>query len=368
MIGGRGTVIDNPRLTAWLTAHVAGFRGPAVGTVVNGGNSNPVIRIASGTGQAYALRSRAPGVDPRAHAIDREYRLLRALEGGPVPLPKAHAWCGDESILGQPFYVMDFVEGRIIDDSRLPGVARAERPAVYEDYARTIARLHSIDPVARGLADFGKGRGYVRRQLRVLTAGYRGWGDAPEPAIDWLIDWLERHVDAYVDDDHPVSIVHGDVRLGNCVIAPAAPRIAAVLDWEVATLGDPGADSALLLLPWYLPPTPCGDFMTTPPEAFGIPEPGQVMAWYDDERRRLGEWTPPPRPVLEFLIVFQLFRYAAANYGIGARVRRNQHVSDLAEIWGALAGPNAARARQLIESGILCGEGTWGSRKTSASS
>lgn len=211
MIGGRGTAIDNPRLTAWLTTHVAGFRGPAVGTVVNGGNSNPVIRIASGTGQAYALRSRAPGVDPRAHAIDREYR----------------------------------------------------------------------------------------RQLRVLTAGYRSRDDAPEPAIDWLISWLERHVDAYIVDDHPVSI------------APAAPRIAAVLDWEVATLGVPGADSALLLLPWYLPPTPCG----------------QVMAWYDDERHRLGEWTPPPR------------RTTAS-----------------------------ARARQLIESGILCGGGTWGSRKTSASS
>jgi aminoglycoside phosphotransferase (APT) family kinase protein len=157
-------------------------------------------------------------------------------------------------------------------------------------------------------------------------------------------------VDRYVRDDHPVALVHGDVRLGNCVIAADEPRIAAVLDWEVSTLGDPAADAALLVLPWYLPPTPCGDFVTTPPEAFGIPSAQQVIAWYCDERGI------EQLPNLEFMIVFQLFRYAAANYGIGARARRGQHVSDLAEIWGALAGPNAARARQLIESDVLCGD------------
>ena len=318
--------------------------------MINGGNSNPVVRVETADGRVYALRSRAPGVDPRAHGIDREFRVLRALADTPVPAPHVHAYCDDPAVLGQPFYLMDFVAGRIVDDARLPGVAYADRAAVYEDYARTFARLHALDVAALGLADYGKGAGYVQRQLRVLTAAYRGWGDAPLPELDWLIDWLERHVDRYVRDDHPVAHVHGDVRLGNCVIAADAPRIAAVLDWEVSTLGDPAADAALLVLPWYLPPTPCGDFVTTPPGAFGIPPAGQVLAWYCDER---GIDAPAN---LEFMVVFQLFRYAAANYGIGARARRGQHVSDLAEIWGALAGPNAARARQLIEAGVLCGD------------
>jgi acyl-CoA dehydrogenase len=350
VIGGRGAAVDTAALDAWLGARLPGWRGRSSAHVINGGNSNPVVRVDAADGRVYALRSRAPGVDPRAHAIDREYRVLRALAGTAVPVPRAHVYCDDPAVVGQPFYLMDFVDGRIVDDARLPGIVRAERATVYEDYARTFARLHALDWRALGLADYGKGAGYVRRQLRVLTAGYRAWGDPPLAALDWLIDWLERHVDRYVRDDHPVALVHGDVRLGNCVIAPDAPRITAVLDWEVSTLGDPAADAALLVLPWYLPPTPCGDFVTTPPEAFGIPSAAQVIAWYCDER---GIDAPAN---LEYMVVFQLFRYAAANYGIGARARRGQHVSDLAEIWGALAGPNAARARELIQTGVLCGD------------
>jgi aminoglycoside phosphotransferase (APT) family kinase protein len=350
VIGLRGSAVPTAALDDWLASRLPAWPGSLRATVVNGGNSNPVVRVDAANGASYALRSRAPGVDAKAHAIDREFRVLRALDGSDVPVPRAHVYCDDPSVLGQPFYLMDFVQGRIVDDSRLPGVARADRAAVYEDYARTFARLHSVDWRARGLADYGKGAGYVRRQLRVLTAGYRAWGDAPLPDLDWLIDWLERHVDRYVRDDHEIAVVHGDVRLGNCVIDASAPRIRAVLDWEVSTLGDPVADAALLVLPWYLPPTPCGDFMTTPAEAFGIPTAAQVMGWYCDERRI------DALPNLDFMIVFQLFRYAAANYGIGARARRGQHVSDLAEIWGALAGPNAARARHLIETGVLCGE------------
>lgn len=349
MIGGRGTELDTARLDAWLAARLPGHAGPSTARVVNGGNSNPVVRLDTADGRVYALRSRTPGVDPRAHAIDREFRVLQALAGSAVPVPRAYAYCDDPAVLGQPFYVMDFVTGRIIDDARLPGVAREQRAAVYEDYVRTFARLHSVDWRARGLADYGKGTGYVRRQLRVLAHGYRGWGDALLPEIDWLIDWLERNVDRYVSDEHPVALVHGDVRIGNCVIDAGEPRISAVLDWEVSTLGDPVADAALLVLPWYLPPTPCGDFVTTPPEAFGIPPAPRLIEWYCDERGLAA------LPNLEFMVVFQLFRYAAANYGIGARARRGQHVSDLAEIWGALAGPNAARARALIESGTLCG-------------
>jgi aminoglycoside phosphotransferase (APT) family kinase protein len=349
VIGGRGSAVDVRRLDDWLARHVPGHRGPSRAEVINGGNSNPVIRLDAADGRRYALRSRAPGVDPRAHAIDREYRVLSALAGGPVPVPRVHAWCDDPAVLGQPFYVMDFVRGRIIDDARLPGVAREQRAIIYEDYARTFARLHSLDWRALGLSDFGRGAGYVRRQLRTLATAYRAWGDEPLPELDWLIGWLEANVDRYVGDGHPVALVHGDVRIGNCVLDPDRPSIAAVLDWEVATLGDPAADAALLVLPWYLPPTPCGDFMTTPPAAFGIPPAERVMAWYCEERGIDG------LPDLEFMIVFQLFRYAAANYGIGARARRGQHVSDLAEIWGALAGPNAARARELVESGILCG-------------
>jgi aminoglycoside phosphotransferase (APT) family kinase protein len=349
MIGGRGTGIPTERLAPWLEQHVPGFRGPATACVVNGGNSNPVVRVDSADGRVLALRSRAAGVDPRAHPIDREYRVLRALAGSPVPVPAAYAYCDDPTVIGQAFYVMDFVAGRIIDDARLPGIPREQRPVIYEDYVRTFARLHSLDWRARGLAEYGKGAGYVRRQLRVLTQGYRAWNEPPLPELEWLIDWLERHVDRHVVDDHPVALVHGDVRIGNCVIDPASPRIAAVLDWEVSTLGDPIADAALLVLPWYLPPTPCGDFMTTPPGAFGIPPARQLIDWYCDERGL------DALPALDFMIVFQLFRYSAANYGIGARARRGQHVSDLAEIWGALAGPNAARARTLIESGELCG-------------
>jgi aminoglycoside phosphotransferase (APT) family kinase protein len=350
VIARRGAALDTAALDAWLGREWAGWPGSAAARVINGGNSNPVVRLEARDGRVYALRSRAPGVDPRAHGIDREFRVLRALEGSDVPVPRAYVYCDDVDVLGQPFYVMDFVDGRIVDDARLPGVAREHRASVYEHYVRTFARLHSVDWRARGLADYGKGTAYVRRQLRVLANGYRAWGEPPLPALDWLIDWLERHVDRYVRDDHPVALVHGDVRVGNCVIDPDEPRIVAVLDWEVSTLGDPVADAALLVLPWYLPPTPCGDFQTTPPEAFGIPPAAQLIAWYCDERGLDG------LPNLEFMIAFQLFRYACANYGIGARARRGQHVSDLAEIWGALAGPNAQRARDLIESGTLCGD------------
>ncbi len=336
--------MDWTALDTYLPAHVPGFRAPSRATVLKGGTSNPTIRLDCADGTAFALRMRPPGGGQWAHAIDREYRVLSALRDSPVPVPRVHHYCADESIIGGPFYVMDFVEGRIIEDNALAEMPREDRRAAWESLARTFARLHSIDWRAAGLEGFGKEGGFLRRQLRRHTQTYRDWNAEPLPDLDWLINWLEIHLP---EQDGPLAIVHADIRTGNVIYAPDRPEVVAVLDWELSTIGDAWADAALLLLPFYADLGPIGNLVDIDLDAHGLPSAADVLGWYCDE---LGS---PPPDNLDLLLVFDLFRYSSVNYGVGMRGATGISPSPLAAAFGAAAGPIATRARHLIESGAL---------------
>ncbi|MGN6609658.1 MAG: phosphotransferase family protein [Jatrophihabitans sp.] len=339
--------IDTVGLDDYLTEHLSGYVAPGRATLLKGGQSNPTVRLDAADGSVLVVRMRPQGVGDWAHAIDREYRVLGALAGTTVPVPRVHLYCDDESVIGARFYVMDFVDGRIVDDNGLPQLARADRRAAWEDYTRVFARLHRQDWQALGLDGFGRPQGFLRRQLRRHTDTYRGWGEEPLPDLDWLIAWLE---DALPDDhDGPVGITHADIRTGNVVFDAVRPRVVGVLDWELSTIAPVWADAALLVLPFYADLGPIGDLTTVDLAAAGLPDRDEVLGWYCDER---GEALPAD---FDLMVAFDLFRYSSVTYGVGVRGRRGLTPSPQAAAFGRSAARIAARARELIGSGKLAG-------------
>ena len=237
------------RLIPYLAAHIAGFRAPAAIAQFKGGQSNPTYLITATSGR-YVLRRKPPGkLLPSAHAIDREYRVTSALaaQGLPVALPLHY--CVDESVIGTEFFVMEHVEGRMFWEPWAPGLAAEERALLFASLNETIARLHSVDPVACGLGDFGKPEGYVARQIKRWSEQYRLSATENIAEMERLMAWLPTACPA----QSRAAIVHGDFRLDNCIVDAAAPRVAAVLDWELATLGDPLADYTYHLMTWFMP-------------------------------------------------------------------------------------------------------------------
>ena len=297
---------DEDRLAAYLATALPGFHGPMTVRQFQGGQSNPTFLLST-PGRDYVLRRKPPGaLLPSAHAVDREYGVQSALSGSAVPVPRMCVLCPDPAVLGTMFYVMDHVPGRVFADRSLPGVSPADRAAMYDDMGRVMAALHQVDWRAAGLATFGRPEAYVARQVDRWSRQYvaSGLDDVPEMAK--LMAWLPAHM----PPGEETSLVHGDFRLGNLIFHPTEPRVVAVLDWELSTLGHPLADLAYNCIPWRLPVTTEGLLGADAP---GIPAETDYVAAYCARTGRAGV------PDLDFFVVFSLFRWAAIAAGVYRR-------------------------------------------------
>ncbi|RBI85151.1 phosphotransferase family protein [Rhodosalinus halophilus] len=328
---------DPARLERWLAAHVPGFAGPMTLTRFSGGQSNPTWRVDTPE-RAYVLRAKPRGaLLPSAHAVDREFRVMGALAGSGVPVPEMRALCEDPEVMGRTFFVMEHVPGRIFFDQRLPDMSREERAAIFDDMNRVIARLHSLRPADVGLDDFGKHGAYMARQVARWTKQYRASETAPNPAMENLIAWLPEHL----PDERKVGIIHGDFRLDNLMIHPTEPRIVAVLDWELSTLGDPMADFAYHALSWRVSPDLFRGLAGVDFAALGIPDERAYVARYLE---RTGQDWPE---AWEFYLAFSLFRIAAILQGIAKRAEAGTAADPRAAETGALAVPLSELAWDL---------------------
>ncbi len=318
---------DGPALESWLDAHVAGYSGPLTISQFKGGQSNPTYRLDTPS-RSYVLRRKPPGkILPGAHAVEREYRVLAALGAQGFPVPRVHALCADEGVIGTAFYVMDMVEGRIVWDAHFPGLDSAARAAHFNAMNATIAQLHSFDPQAIGLGDYGKPSGFVERQVGRWSKQYLGDADAGRiAAMDRLVDWLARHLPP---DSGDSRIAHGDFRCDNVIFASEAPRIAAVLDWELSTLGDPVADFTYHLLMYRMPAGIFTGLAGLELDALGIPSEDEYVAAYCERTGR------DHLQSKDYLIVFCLFRLAAILHGIKGRLARgnasSSHAAQMVE-------------------------------------
>ena len=305
---------DEKALGAWMEAHVAGFRGPLAVTQFKGGQSNPTYRLDSPSG-AYVLRRKPPGpILPGAHAVEREYRVLAALGREGFPVPRVHALCEDENVIGTPFYVMDMVAGRIVWEAHFLDLTREERAAHFDAMNATIARLHGFDPEAIGLGDYGRATGFVERQVARWSKQYLGDVDGGRiPAMDKLVDWLGKNVPP---DSGEARVAHGDFRCDNMIFAADAPEVRAVLDWELSTIGDPVADFTYHLLMYRMPARIFSGLAGMDLPALGIPSEEDYVAAYC---RRTGRDDLPHK---DYLVAFCLFRLAAILHGIKGRLVR----------------------------------------------
>ncbi len=320
------------RLGQWLAGHLPGRAGALTVEPIAGGQSNPTFFVTLGE-QRMVLRKQPPNVMPSAHAIDREYRVMGALAASGIPVPTMLAYCEDRDILGTPFYVMERVEGRVFSECWLPGVSADDRRAMYLDMARVLAHLHSVDWAALGLADFGRQGHYFERQVSRWAKQWHLSKVADSPDIDLLLDWLPAHIPA----EDITTIAHGDFRIGNLMFHPTEPRVVAVLDWELSTLGHPLADLAYSALGWHLRPDEYMGMMGMENEAPGIPDEATYLEAYYQA-------APAMPPVLPFHYAFSLFRLAVIFEGISARARSGAANSANAADVGKLAASFARRA------------------------
>src|SRR5215475_9465930 len=330
--------IDAARLEHYLGTDVAGFAGPLTVKQFKGGQSNPTYLLQTPS-RSYVLRRKPPGkLLPSAHAVDREYRVTRALHVQGFPVAEALTYCDDESVAGTPFYVMSFVDGRVFWEPQMPGSTPEERAAVYDSMNATVARLHGIDPAKIGLGDFGKGENYVSRQVERWSKQYRASETEKIEAMEQLIDWLPKHI----PKGGPVRLVHGDYRLDNLIVARDRPLIVAVLDWELSTLGDPLADFSYHLMTWHMPHSESAAGTATlvghDLRALGIPS---MSNYVDAYVARTGL---DPRPALPIYLAYNFFRIAAILQGIIGRVRDGTATSEFAPAKAEMIRPLAEKA------------------------
>jgi aminoglycoside phosphotransferase (APT) family kinase protein len=287
---------------------------------MQGGQSNPAWLLRSGTPQ-WVLRAKPAPVAqllPSAHAIEREYRILKALQGTGVPVPGVHALCEDESVIGVAFYVMDFIEGRIFRDATLPQVPASERSAYFMAANEVLARLHSVDWRALGLQDFGRHDGYYSRLIRRWARQYEASRQAPVQAMEQLASWLPQHIPDGADGDEATCITHGDYRMENLMFHPTRAEVVAVLDWELATLGHPLSDLSYNALAWHMPAGILRGYGDQDTMALGLPDEQAYVARYC-ERMHLAQ--SGVRQDWPFYLAFNLFRLSAILLGIGQRER-----------------------------------------------
>jgi len=340
--------LDLGALTAYLEAHLPGFEGPLQAEQFKGGQSNPTFKLGTPS-RAYVMRTKpgpAARLLPSAHAIEREFRVMQALRGSAVPVPQMHLLCEDEAIIGRAFYVMEFIEGRVLWDQGLPGFDRAGRAALYDEMNRVIAALHGVDYAAAGLGDYGRSGNYFERQITRWSKQYLASLTDPIPAMDELMAWLPAHLPASARDEAQVSIVHGDYRLDNLVFHPTEPRVLAVLDWELSTLGHPLADFSYHCMSWHIPASAFRGIGGLDLAALGIPDERSYVQRYCERTGR----TAPGKDLdavmadWRFYMAYNLFRMAGILQGIAKRVVDGTASS-------AEARQAAAGARPLAEMG-----------------
>ena len=321
--------LDVARLEPYLAEAIPGFERPLKAEKFAGGQSNPTFRLTAGSG-AYVLRRKPPGqLLKSAHAVDREYRVITALRDTGVPVPKTYVLCEDEDVIGSMFFVMEYLEGRVFWDAKLPEVSgNEERAAIYDEMNRVLALLHSVDVNAVGLGDFGAPGNYYERQVKRWTDQYRKSETDHVPAMEKMIRWLPENMP---EDDGLVSLVHGDFRLDNLMFHPTEPRIIGILDWELSTLGHPLADLAYQCMGWAMPNSLGG----VDRAALGIPSDEEYIARYCERtgRSEISNW--------DFYMAFCFFRLAAILQGIKKRAQIGTASSTEAKAHGEMVRPLA---------------------------
>lgn len=331
------SAFDVSRLDGLLRREVPGLDGEMRVTPIAGGQSNPTFFVTYDS-RALVLRKQPPGeLLPSAHAIDREYRIMRALAQTGVPVPPALLYCDDRAVVGTPFYVMERVEGRVFHDCTLPDVSHAARGEMYRSMARTLAAFHNVDPAAVGLADFGRPGNFFARQVARWSRQWALSRTREDANIDRLVAWLPDHI----PDEETAGLVHGDFRIGNLMFHPTEPRVVAVLDFELSTLGHPLADLAHSMMAWISRPDEYGGLMGLDLNALGIPEARDYEAVYTGAVRHGARLT-------NFHMAFALFRWAVIFEGIAARAKAGNASSQDAAQTGELSAAFAARAAALI--------------------
>jgi aminoglycoside phosphotransferase (APT) family kinase protein len=330
---------DEASLHTWLARRLPELGEAFRVQQFQGGASNPTFLLTSQTGRRYVLRKKPPGqLLASAHQVEREHRVMKALEGH-VPVPRMRALCEDPAVIGTPFYVMDYLEGRIFRDATLPGLAPADRAAVYDELNATLARLHQVDFEAVGLGDYGRPGNYFERQVTRWTRQYRDAATETIPAMEALIERLP----ARIPKDQSVSVAHGDYRLENVMFHPTEPQIIAVLDWELSTIGHPLADIAYNAFIWRSHAASWGSLDGVDFAASGIPTEAEYVARYCERTGRAGieDWP--------FLMAFSIFRLASISQGVYRRVLAGVAASEREAVNGC--PPLAEQALEILESG-----------------
>jgi aminoglycoside phosphotransferase (APT) family kinase protein len=301
-------------------------------SLLTGGQSNPTYRLQVGQQQLVLRKKPAGDLLPSAHAVDREYRVMKALAATAVPVPEMLVYCEDVTVIGTPFYIMRFLEGRIFFDQTIPTATPAERSAIYQDLNRVIAALHSVDPATVGLADYGRAGNYFARQINRWSRQYLDNHSERLDSLEKLIDWLPSRIPA----GDEVSIVHGDFRLDNVMLHPTEPRAIALLDWELSTLGHPLADFSYHCMSWHIAPSLWRGIGGLDLPALGIPSEAEYVAQYVKATgltQAQEHW--------DFYLAYNFFRIAAILYGIGQRARQGTATATDALETAAKAGPLA---------------------------
>jgi len=330
---------DVERLAQYLSANIEGFAGPLQVGQFEGGQSNPTFLLVT-PGRRYVLRRKPPGkLLPSAHAVDREYRVITALRQANIPVARSWVLCMDDSVIGTAFYVMEYVDGRVLWDQSLPKMSPAERAAIYDEMNRVIAALHKVDYHAIGLDDYGKPGNYLERQISRWTKQYRASETEKIEAMEKLIEWLPQHI----PPQDETSVVHGDYRLDNVIFHRTEPRILAVLDWELSTLGHPLADFAYHCMYWRLTPGEFRGIGGLDLPALGIPSEEEYVAAYCRRtgRTRIEHW--------DYYMAYNMFRLAGIVQGIMGRVVQGTAVSQKAIESGKRARPMAEAGWREVE-------------------
>jgi aminoglycoside phosphotransferase (APT) family kinase protein len=333
---------DSAALQRWLQAHVPGFAGPMAVEMFKGGQSNPTYKLITPE-RAYVMRAKPGPVAkllPSAHAVEREFRVMGALHGSGVPVARMLGLCEDESVMGRAFYIMECVDGRVMWDPTLPDTPREQRGAIYNEMNRVMAALHTVDPLAIGLDGYGKPGNYFERQIGRWSKQYQASVTQPIAEMDRLMAWLPQNIPAMARDPGMVSVVHGDYRLDNLMFHPTEPRVLAVLDWELSTLGHPLADFSYHCMAWHIAPGLFRGMGGLDVQALGIPSEADYIALYCE---RTGFATPEQlRADWNFYLAYNMFRLAAILQGIAKRVEAGTASS-------AQAVKSAAGARPMAE-------------------